>query len=231
MVKRRKKNNRKSRNSKGFNAKGAEARKINASTRYETCTEQLSPYGGLLALIKFFDLVQFKALFNSTYQKPSRDPKMGHHAMMAGILMLLFIGFNRIWHFFYVRLDAMLCGFFRVSKLPAASTYWRYVNSLGINQAKSLLKLMSRLRERVWKLCGYESLSQVEVNVDTTVETVYGDQQGGRKGHNTKHRGKKGYRPVLCFIERTREYLCGKLRRGETLSGEEAADMGVLREC
>jgi len=37
--------------------------------------------------------------------------------------------------------------------------------------------------------------------------------------------GKKGYRPVLCFIEETREYLTGKLRKGETLSGEEAANI------
>jgi hypothetical protein len=59
MVKQRKKNNRKRRNSKGFNKDRAEARKINASTVYETCTEQLSPFGGLLALIKFFDLVNF----------------------------------------------------------------------------------------------------------------------------------------------------------------------------
>ena len=55
------------------------------------------------------------------------------------------------------------------------------------------------------------------------METLYGNQQGGRKGHNTKHRGKKGYRPVLCFIDETREYLLGKLRKGETMSGEEVA--------
>jgi len=36
--------------------------------------------------------------------------------------MLLFIGFNRIWHFVYDRSDEMLCGFFRVSRLPEAST-------------------------------------------------------------------------------------------------------------
>ena len=73
--------------------------------------------------------------------------------MMVGILMLLFIGFNRIWHFVYVRLDAMLCGFFNVTRLPVASTFWRYVDSLGINQAKSLLHVMDILRERVWLLC------------------------------------------------------------------------------
>ena len=57
----------------------------------------------------------------------------------------------------------------------------------------------------------------------TTVETLFGNQEGGRKGHNTKNRGKKGYRPVLCFIEETREYLAGKLRKGDTMKGEETA--------
>lgn len=222
MVKVRKKNNRKSRNSKGFNKDRVGARKINASTVYETCTEQLSPFGGLLALIKFLDLVNFKEIFHSGYQEPLREPKLGHHLMMVGILMLLFIGFNRIWHFVYIRLDAMLCGFFRVNRLPAASTFWRYVDSLGINQGKSLLKVMSILRERVWQLCDI-SLYQIRVDIDTTVETVYGNLQGARKGHNTKHRGKKGLRPILCFIEETREYLIGKLRKGTTVSGKEAA--------
>jgi hypothetical protein len=42
----------------------------------------------------------------------------------------------------------MLCGFFRLTKLPAATTFWRYVNSLGLNQAHSFLKIMSPLREK-----------------------------------------------------------------------------------
>ncbi len=142
--------------------------------------------------------------------------------MMVGILMLLFIGFNRIWHFVYVRFDAMLCGFFKVSRLPAASTFWRYVDSLGINQAKSVLKVADILRERVWQLCDLQ-YARIRVNIDTTVKTVYGNQQGARKGHNTKHRGKQGFRPILGFIEETREYLVGKLRKGATVSGQETA--------
>jgi hypothetical protein len=136
--------------------------------------------------------------------------------------MLLFIGFNRIWHFVYVRLDAMLCGFFKLTRLPVASTYWRYVDSLGINQAKSVLKLADMLRERVWQLCGLQYV-RIRINIDTTVKTVFGNQQGARKGHNTQHRGKLGLRPILGFIEETREYLVGKLRKGATVSGQEAA--------
>jgi len=149
MVKRKKNNNRKNRSRKGFCKNRATAIKINASTAYDTCTEQLSPFGGLLAQIKFIDLVNFHKIFDSTYHKPSRNPKRDHYLMMVGILMLLFIGFNRIWHFVYVRIDAMLCGIFSITRLPAASTFWRYVDSLGINQAKSLLKVMRILRERV----------------------------------------------------------------------------------
>lgn len=222
MVKTRKKDTRKTRNCKGFESVGSVPRKITASTAYGTCTELLSPFGGILALIKFLDLIQFKEVFEHAYRGPQREPKLGHYQMVVGILMLLFIGFNRLWHFVYVRLDAMLCGFFQASRLPAPSTFWRYVDSLGINQANSLLNVMAVMRERVWQQCGH-NYSKIHVSLDTTVETIYGDQQGARKGHNTQHRGKKGYRPVLGFIDETREYLLGKLRKGDTLSGEDTA--------
>jgi hypothetical protein len=134
----------------------------------------------------------------------------------------MFIGFTRIWHFIYIRLDAMVCGILRVPQLPIASTFWRYLDSMGINQAESLLRIMSRLRVEMWRRCEIKH-SRIAIDIDTTVETIYGNQQGGRKGHNPQYRGKKGYRPVLCFIEQTREYLFGRLRKGETIGGEETA--------
>lgn len=222
MVKRRKKNNRKRCASKGFEGRERRPRKINASTEFGTCTEQITPFGGLLGLIKFLDLVQLEEIFDKLYIAPWRRVKLGHYRMVVGILMLLFIGFNRLWHFTYIRLDAIMCGFFQLTKLPVASTFWRYVDSVGINQAHSLLRVMRVLRERVWQLCGL-SYETIHLSTDTTVATLYGNQQGGRRGHNTRNRGKKGYRPVLCFIDETREYLLGKLRKGETIGGEEVA--------
>lgn len=83
---------------------------------------------------------------------------------------------------------------------------------------------MAAHRERSWQLCGIAH-TVIHINIDTTVETLFGDQEGGRKGHNMKHRGKKGFRPVLCFIEDTREYLVGKLRKGAIISGKEVAEV------
>ena len=220
MVKKQKDSNTKKAVSKGFHEGESRAAKIDASTVYETCSEQLSPFGGLLGLIKFNDLVGLEEIFKKAYRRPVREPKLGDYRMMMGILMLLFIGFNRLWHFTYIRLDPMMCGFFRVAMLPAASTFWRYVDSLGINQAISLVNVMRVLRERVWLLCGL-SYKRIHLSADTTVTTLYGEQEGGRKGYNPSKRGKKGYRPIMCFIDETRECLIGKLRKGETLSGEE----------
>jgi len=222
MVKKRKKRITKSRIGKGSRRNRSKARKIGASTPYGTCSEQLSPFGGLLALIKFLDLMKFEEIFESVYRAPRRKPKLGHYRMVLGVLVLLFIGFNRLWHFTYIRLDGMVCGFLRVVCLPVASTFWRYVDSLGINQANSFLNIMKILRERVWQQCGL-TYTKIHISIDTTVETIYGNQQGARKGHNTKNRGKKGYRPVVAFIDETREYVMGKLRKGVTMSGQETA--------
>ena len=59
MVKKQKRNTTKRPVSKANKKNSPEARKINASTHYETCSEQLSPFGGALALIKFLDLIKF----------------------------------------------------------------------------------------------------------------------------------------------------------------------------
>lgn len=195
---------------------------ITPETPYGECSERLTAFGGLLALVKFLDLIGFEKTFAEHYVHPKREPKLGGYRMVLGMLMLLFIGFQRLGHFAYVRSDAMVCGVLRVAILPAVSTFWRYLTSLGIVQSASLLRVGADLRAKVWALCEYAP-RRVTVNIDTTVATVYGAIEGARKGHNTKHRGKKGLRPVLCFLEETREYLSGTQRRGETICNEEVS--------
>jgi hypothetical protein len=196
--------------------------RITANTPYASCHERLTAFGGLLALIKMLDLINFKESFEKHYVHPKRTPKLGCRRMISGILMLLFIGFQRLWHFEYVRRDVMVCGILRVKTLPAACTFWRYLRSLGIVQSASLLRLGSALRKRVWELLEYAP-KKVSINIDTTTTTVYGAIEGSRIGYNPKHRGKKGLRPVMFFLDETREYLCGTQRSGKTIGTEELA--------
>src|SRR4030043_1879525 len=123
----------------GENGCGQKASKIGPSTAYACCRERLSPFGGLVGVVKFLDLVKFKEIFEGFYKAPERLPEMGHYNMVFGILLLLFIGFTRVWHFLYIQFDSLVCGIFNRVKLPYVTTYWRYVDSLGFNQGMWLL--------------------------------------------------------------------------------------------
>jgi hypothetical protein len=183
----------------------------------------MTAFGGLLALVKFLDLIKYEQVFNDLYVSPARKTELGCYRMVLGLLIMLFIGFHRISHIDYLRHDPVVTGILKVTRLPVVSTFWRYVQSLKIMQSQALIRIMGVLRVRVWTLIGYHP-KHIRVNIDTTVATVYGDIQGAHKGHNTKHRGKKGLRPVFCFIDETREYLCGKQRRGKTITAKEVAN-------
>ena len=97
---------------KGFCKYHTMALKINTSTPHEICTEQLNPFSGLLSLIKLFDLFNFHKIVDFAFQPTSREHRLGNYSMKVGILMILFIGFNRIWHFVYIRLDICSTDFF-----------------------------------------------------------------------------------------------------------------------
>lgn len=131
-------------------AKAARVVRITAETPYGECSERLTAFGGLLALVKFLDLIGFEQVFAQHYVHPKREPKLGGYRMVLGILMLLFIGFQRLGHFAYVRYDTMVCGMLRVAALPTVSTFWRYLRSLSIVQSAALLRLGAALRARVW---------------------------------------------------------------------------------
>ena len=66
MVRKQDKGITKKKSSKGFVEQDPRASKINASTSYGVCSERLSPFGGLLALIKFLDLIKFQEVFDHT---------------------------------------------------------------------------------------------------------------------------------------------------------------------
>jgi hypothetical protein len=114
----------------------------------------------------------------------------------------------------------MLTGILGVNKLPVQSTFWRFLFSLHLVVAKQLLEVGRLMRQRVWQAANV-ALEDVILDTDTTVQTVYGQQMGARKGYNPTHRGKKSYQPILTFMAETREYLGGELRPGDRPTGKE----------
>ncbi len=45
-----------------------------------------------------------------------------------------------------------------------------------------------------------QGLTEITLDADSTVKTVYGNQQGAAKGFNPKKRGAKSYHPLIAFV-------------------------------
>lgn len=197
-------------------------RKITGATPYGYVEEHLTPFGGILPLEKLYDALEVENAFAEHFVTPARTPKIGHWRIVKGIINSQFMGRQRLYHLNYVQDDPMFKGVLQLDKLPAVSTFWRCLNSYGINQDRSLLKFQAVVRERAWRSLDYDQVyHHIHIDIDTTVKTVYGYKEGARKGHNRKHRGKRALRPVLAFIAESKEYVAGKLRAGKTISGDQ----------
>ena len=75
--------------------------------------------------------------------------------MVLGLLLRLFVGFQRLGHFNHVRTEALICGTLRVACLPAVSTFWRHLATRERPQAAALPKVPAAARRKAWTPCAH----------------------------------------------------------------------------
>lgn len=93
---------------------------------------------------------------------------------------------------------------------PHPSSLRRFLTRLGTDGIGALQRLHDRLRVAFVK-----GTTRI-FDFDTTVLTVYGQQEKAAKGHNPKKRGRLSFHPLLCFDGRSRvcwdaEWLAGNV--------------------
>ena len=200
----------------------ADSGPIESSTPFDFEGRNLTPYGGLLPVAAMLEKLQFRRLVEETLTVKRQPRCMNVFQFILAQTLAIYVGFARLHHLRFVARDPMLTGVVQVEALPAQSTFWRFVASLRIHISGQLLQVIWRMRERVWAAANVQ-LTQVTLDTDTTVHTLYGQQMGGRKEYNPKKRGKKSYQPFLTFIAETREYVAGGVRSGYRPTGKEIA--------
>jgi hypothetical protein len=60
----------------------------------------------------------------------------------------------------------------------------------------------------------------VHMDVDTTVEPVFGEHEGARPGYNPRYQGRPSYHPILARCAETDTVVGAKLRPGDTSFGD-----------
>jgi len=196
--------------------------KIGASTPYDFTARSLTAYGGLLPVATMLEKLGFQQLVEETLTIRRQTRVMPVYRFVLGMVLVLYVGFSRLNHLRFLEREPMLTGILKVLRVPPQCTFWRFLSSLHLSVAGQLLRVQKVLRQRVWQ-AAHVGLKAITLDTDTTVNTLFGHQMGGRKGYNPKNKGKKSYQPILTFLAETREYVAGELRNGDRPTGAQIA--------
>ena len=102
--------------------------------------------------------------------------------------------------------------------VPSLDTVYRDLDRLGPLHLAQLDALVAQ--QGLWR----HQLRQqhvVHLDIDTTVEPLFGHQQGALPGPNPRYHGRPSYHPILCRVAETRTCLGALLRPGDTALGND----------
>ena len=182
----------------------------------------LTSQAGLLPVVKFLRHTGMLTLIQDTVEHERGDNALYDAADTIFLTVIGIIGGARslqavttIWADGVLRL---LAGWLSI---PDNSTFGRLFRTFHERQVSQMETLNHRLRGKFWRQALRSGKSTIAarqcrvVDVDSTVKTAYGKQQGVKKGYNPFRKGKSSFHPLLAFCEETKEILQGWLRSGD----------------
>ena len=127
------------------------------------------------------------------------------------------LGIPRIGRMDEIVHDPLLCRKLGVAKLPQKSTLYRALERFdSAERVATLATVNARVLERL--LGGQE---QAILDIDTTVETVYGKQERSCVGYNPRYHGRSSYQPLLAFEGQSQAVVHVTLRSGRSPAADE----------
>lgn len=132
----------------------------------------------------------------------------------------LIAGANSLLKVVAVWSDEVLRKVSGLTAIPDDSVLGRIFRQGKLMHVTQLESVTHRLRNRIWQRAMKSGqlkvghLYKTWIDVDSTVKTVYGKQQGAAKGYNPFKKGGLSYNPQVAFCSETKEILQAWLRTG-----------------
>jgi hypothetical protein len=139
------------------------------------------------------------------------------HRILLYLIIGWILGCERLFHFRQYQHDSLIRRFLG-GRCPHHSLLYKELDRLSKTRPTLPLEL-KKLNQQVIAPC---LPSELILDLDSTVETVYGNQQGAEVGANSHKPGRKSYHPLLAFEGQSRLCLNAVLRAGNVHSSRNA---------
>ncbi len=180
----------------------------------------LTNYSGIYPIYKFMKKIKIDQILEQTITLPERlNQKYSLSQIFNTIILGLSSGMNRLLKIEYFSLDPLVSYLLDMNGHLDIDTIRYRINQFGNRQNVELMEVIGKLSRKVHKQLQTE---KDILDLDSTVKTVYGHQEGARKGYNPTKRGKRSYHPLLAFLNSTKECFLSWLRPGDTYTANNA---------
>jgi hypothetical protein len=187
----------------------------------------LTHYGGILFFQEFLRVLQFRHFL----ARPLADFRPHHEytlsQMVLALIYPMILGLDRLESASFLRSDETFQYLTGLPSYPDPQSLRRFLLQAPPEFRQQLHRFNDRLLQHFIHLP--EHRSRLILDLDSTVVTVFGRQEGAAVGYNPRYRGKRSYDPLLCLEANSSFLWDTELRPGD--AGTWAGSVELLASC
>ena len=162
---------------------------------FEYSNKSVTAHGGMNLMKRFLDRTEIINKINSLgILEPGSNAGYSVSEMFTSFFVSVWLGANRFAHTSILQHDKVLQRIFGLNRAPSNDTYRRFFQKFDFElSTNAFFELYSWMFSQL-------KLDNYTLDVDSSVWTRYGKQQGSKKGYNPKKRGRLSHHPLIAFV-------------------------------
>jgi hypothetical protein len=158
---------------------------------------------------------------------PRRNQRYTLSQMIMALVYPVILGLDRLETASFLRSNGTFQYLTGLQSYPDPQSLRRFLLQAAPEFREQLHRLNDRLLQQFihWP----DHRSRLILDLDSTVVTVFGRQEGAAVGYNPRYRGKRSYDPLLCLEANSSFLWDAELRRGD--AGTWAGSVELLASC
>jgi len=164
----------------------------------------LTHVGGIHFFHEFLRVLQLRHFLATHLTYPRRNNHYHLSQMILALLYPIVLGLDRLETSSFLRTNGTFQYLTGLPSFPDPQTLRRFLLQAPPRFWEQMHRLNDRLLQTFIHRPGHRS--RLIFDLDSTVVTVFGHQDGAEVGYNPRYRGKRSYNPLLC-IEANSSYL------------------------
>jgi hypothetical protein len=187
----------------------------------------LTHYGGLCLFHEFIQVLQFRRFAAWHLSYPRRNHDYSLPQMLLALIYPIILGLDRLETSSFLRTNGTFQYLTGLPSYPDPQSLRRFLLQAPPEFRQQLHRFNNRLLRRFIHLPDHRS--RLILDLDSTVVTVFGRQEGAAVGYNPRYRGKRSYDPLLCLEANSAFLWDTELRPGD--AGTWSGSCELLASC